>query len=625
MARKPQYSKEDLCRKAGFTVEKKIVYAYGKEYPLVEPVSIHLHAYRTHISHQTRYDAMYAAFAMLWPKQVPTYNYWMERIFWEHCNHETEFISLAAGGGIGKTHTAGYVGSIFWLSNPRQNTVVVTSTTLNALLGKILGYTLTSLRSISISSPFKFKTSPPPCIVPIPDPDFKHGIFGVAVKQGTDQEAIKEIIGRHPIHSFLLILDEAPYMPVGVLGALSNLKKALQGRFQAIGIGNPLGTDDLHGIISTPKNGWDSVNINTPRWETTQPKGVCLYFNPYDSPAIHEQDPEKKKLLSKLLPTAEKLAEAERDEGKESDEFYRMTLGFWRNVSTNKTIVSEAFLKDYDPTKPAEFSGKHPLAIVAGLDPAFSVGGDKCILRLAVLGHHVNGKMVLDYRGPQFVFNIPILARTGKSAELQIADQVIEICKKYGVPLNTLCVDASGAGRALADVLQLRSNGSLTPTKIFSTNISKKHGKDITRLDEVISSAHEMWFKGREFISHQQVHGLDPLAYGQLHTRLVIEKGGKKELENKYDYRQRMSKISGVFGRSPDEADAAMLCLQSAILHYGFYPGQTKEMTRYKDNDSMRFDIAKREYQKGLEQSKPFILKGTYTNGLASILKKKAF
>jgi hypothetical protein len=614
-------SKRNACIAAGFEVKGDTVWAYGRKFPLTNPLAIHLNVYRKDESHETRYQAMKAAFDILWPEQRLTYNYWMERMFREHCNHDTETFSIAGGAGLGKSQTCAYIAILFWLALPHERAVMVTSTTLSSLKSRIYGYIVRALNELVIKVPYLISNTPPPSIR-ISAQDSINGIFGIAAKHGTAEQCISEIKGRHPKNAVLLILDEATDMPPGILDAIPNLRKGLEDRLQVIAIGNSTSTTDLHGALSTPFNGWDSINpAKDFRWKTTQPNGICLYFNPYDSPAIHEPDPFKKAALSKFMMTAESLLKAEREEGTESEGFWKFTMGFWRSRSTDKTVVSEAFLKDYDPTRPAEFSGKVPLVVVAGLDPAFSVGGDKCILRLAVLGHHVNGKMILDFRGESFVFPLKIQANTGKSAEIQIADQTIHICAQYGVALNTLCIDASGAGRGLADVIQLRSGGGLTPTKIYSTNLRKSTAQ--TTFDVVISSAYEMWFKGREFISNSQIFGLDAMAYGQLHTRLIEDKNGKKELEKKDVYKRRMSSISSLLGRSPDEADAAMLAVQSAALHHGFFPGQTVAVKQYANEMSRAIDVATQAYK--TRNVKDFVLRATYSTGIESIINKKMF
>lgn len=524
------------------------------------------------------------------------------------------------------TQSSAYVACLFWLALPHKRAVIVASTELASLKNRIYGYILRALEEATINIPLIISNSPPPSIRYDAN-DFMHGIFGVAAKKGDDDKTIQSIKGRHPVDSLLLILDEATDMPIGITTVVPNLKKGLAGRFQAMALGNSKSWTDLHGLWSYPKVGTENIDpkLNF-RWETTQPGGVCLYFNPYDSPAIHETDPIKKSALSTFLITEDKLIKAEREEGVDSDGFWQFTMGFWRNKSLDPTIVTESFLKDYDPTHVAEFSGYLPLQFCAGLDPAFSVGGDKCILRLAVLGHHVNGKIVLDYRNESLKFEIKLRSNTGKSAEIQIADEVIRICKQYNVALNTLCIDASGAGRGLADVIQLRSEGVLTPTKIYSTNLGYRKAAS-TAFDIVISSAHEMWFKGREFISHHQIFGMDTFAYNQLHTRLVIEVKGKKSLENKDAYKKRMAASKSSLARSPDEADAAMLCLQSAVLYHGFFPGQTKGIVHYNDEVSRRFAMALKGYQESVAPTRkgPFELRGSYSNGIESLLKKKMF
>lgn len=632
MKKSAVYSKSEACVAEGWEIEGNNVWAYNKSFPLVDPIAIHLKTYRTDESHQTRYDAMKRAFEIFWPKQILTWNYWMERIFWEHTDHDTDIFSIAGGGGIGKTQSMAYAGSIFWLALPHKRTVLVTSTTLESLKARIYGYILRALNDIQIDIPFGIKNTPPPSINPVP-PDFIHGIYGIAAKQGSEEETIKNIIGRHPEDSLLMILDEAPDMPVAIMNAIPNLKKGLKGRFQCTAIGNPNDPDDLHGALSTPKVGWENIDPTKDfRWPTTQPKGFCLYFNPYDSPAIHETDPKKKAALSHFLMTEEKLIQAEREEGTDSDAFWRFTMGFWRTRSTRPVVVSEEFLKDYDPTQTAEFSGLHDLHFCAGLDPAFTTGGDKCILRLAILGHHVNGKMILDYKQNQLLFPIKIKAKAGFSAERQIAQQVLKILLSHKVSLRTLCIDASGQGRGIADVIQLESQtpefakyyvGHETPTKIFSTNIGQKKQNTF---DAIITSAYDLWFTGRTFINNMQIFGLDTLAYAQLHHRRFIEKNGKKTLESKVDYKRRMTTVSSVLGRSPDEADAAMLTLQSAILHYGFFPGQQKEIVRYADEQSRKFAIALANYKEQMEkQVNPSIIRGKYNRGIGSLLKKKAF
>ena len=100
------YSKKQACLDEGWEIttvdDKEVVWAYGMSFPLTDPLSIHLKAYRVHDSAETRHQAMYAAFKILWPKQILTYNYWTERIFREHCNFDTQIFTIAGGASTGK-------------------------------------------------------------------------------------------------------------------------------------------------------------------------------------------------------------------------------------------------------------------------------------------------------------------------------------------------------------------------------------------------------------------------------------------------------------------------------------------------------------------------------------------
>lgn len=614
----------DLIKDEGWEIEKGHIWAYGEKFPLVDPLKIHFKVYRTNLNPDTRYDAFKRIYETIWPQKIITYNYWMERFFREHCNSENKIIMLAAGGGCGKTQMASEAAAIFWLSYPHKNAVITASTTLDSLRSRIFGYVERSLKEMVIPFPYIKENSPPPKIHP-PEKDYIHGIYAVAANRGDDEESIKNWLGRHPKHALMLILDECTDLPVAVAKAKSNLEKGLAGGFQIIGIGNSSNTDNLHGLMCTPKVGWDNIDPSHSKWETTQPNGICLYFNPYESPAIHETEPTKKEALSKFMLTEESLKKAEQEEGVDSESFWRFTMGFWKRATKgDDKIISEAFLKEYNCQAPAHFSGMKELKVAAGLDPAFSVGGDKCILRFAIMGIDVRGKVVLDFRNTDLLFNIIIKANTGKSAEIQIADEVINLCGRFGVSLNTLCIDASGQGRGLADIIQLRSNGTLTPTKIYSTNPSHSHKRNI---DMHITSSYDMWFKGREFITNNQIYGLDNFAYQQLHSRLIMEKAGKKILEKKSDYKKRMTAISSLLGSSPDEADAAMLTIQSAIIHHGFGVGQSVPIQSFQDEVSRKYFMTLNKMKNEAMENKGrlFIPKPSYTKGIESLIGKKYF
>lgn len=568
-----------LIRKEGWKITKDHkVSAYGQLFPICHPVAIHLKLYRTETNPEAKYRHMKAAHDYLWPDTV--WHYWTEDRFREHCKGHS-YITYAGGASTTKSYDSAKIAILFWLAYPKQRTVLVASTTLESLSSRIWGYVTALIKDMKVEMPYKYFSGAPPKILNLPEKGSKikdtiHGMFAVAAKKGADSDSIATWIGRHPKEGILIILDEATDMPEALLTALPNLETVPV--FQTVAVGNSLSKFDLHGAMSTPKDGWDSIDpLKNYIWQTTQKNGICMFFSCYNSPAIFEKDPVIRAKLSKFLITKEKIEEKEKLYGKDSDSFWRFVLGFWRSSATEETVISREFIKDFGVFQRAMWLGLNPLTVVAGLDPAFSTGGDSCILRLAILGQDTEGAIVLDYRGDELLFRIPIIAAKKDAAEIQIADAILPILERFKCPLRHVCVDANGQGRAIAEVIRLRSNQHIAPIKIYTTRAGNTQ---VNSFDVVIKTHHELWFAFRDFIQNKQIKGLDDVTIAQLTTRLVIlnKKNFKPELESKIAYKTRMGAVMPSLAHSPDEADAASLALQSAMLNFGFTPGQRKDI-----------------------------------------------
>ena len=547
------------------------------------PALAHLEIYRKHSSTEVKFQHLKKAHDILWPETV--WHEWTERRFKAFCE-DWNYITLAAGASASKSYDVAKYAILFWYANPSERNVTVASVTLSSLLTRVWGYLTNHMKVLNVKLPYKYYRGGAPRILLEEQPagknkiddDTLHGIFAVTAKSGDDDQAIGTWIGKHPKEKILLILDECTDMPMAITNALPNLNSHPE-KFQLIGIGNSNSTLDLHGILSTPKAGWDSVSIELQSWKTTQPKGVCLYFSPYDSPAVVDPDPERRKVLEKFLIGKETLETKEKELGTDSEKFYRWVLGFWKSRNTEDVITTEGFLKDFNPSNRVEWSGHYPLQRVAGLDPAFSTGGDKCVLRIANVGHAFDRKVKIDFMQESLLFEIKLLAIVDKSVERQIAEQVVSILMLYKVPLDHLAVDVTGQGRAIGEVIKIFNEskgyplGFGTPMKIYSMgqhniNKSKKSVPDILPV-----STHILWNTMREYIETGQVCGLDLATRKQMANRLILTSGinNRKMLENKHDYKVRMSALGTP--HSPDEADAAALCFQVLRHRLGIEPG----------------------------------------------------
>jgi len=559
----------------------------GKILPLAHPYQIYLGLYRDSTVPDDKLKYMRKIHDFLWPTYAGSWNYWQERMYMAHCE-EYKTIAVAGGAAIGKSVTWAQIALIFWLSDPKNNSCIIASTTMDSLQARIWGYVMHFVDIAALPISAKRILSKPPKIVFPGSPDLIHAILAVPITQGAEDKVLSTLIGRHPHKRMLMILDESTDMNPSITSSIPNLEKSLE-LFQLIAIGNSKSKNDLHGLLSTPKGGWKTVDWKRDKiWETAHDRGICLYFNPYDSPAIHETDKAKKLILSKFLMTEAQLKKEERRYGKDSDAFYRFVLGFWKPVSMDNNIMSEQFLTEANVSKSAEWSGFYPLQVVAGLDPAFQVGGVGCVLRLGVVGHTTNGDMVIDFRGDELMVRINMAVEYGKSGELQLAEQVMAVLNQYNCPLSNVALDATGVGRALGELLKVVSGRNDLPYKIVSTRL--KYGNRATNKtahDVIVTSPSELWMEFREYVQLGNIRGLDEKTLTQLYNRLVFLKGNALTLETKNEYRARMAALNPALAHSPDEADASILCLKAARLALGFMPGDKRDIPYAAEGSAM--------------------------------------
>lgn len=609
---KPKSALEVLIENEGWEIQGKHIKAFGYDFPICHPVAIWNKIYREETNHTVRMEAIRKIHDYYWPDEALTYHYWTERRFSAHVDNYS-FISLAGGAGIGKSADAAKIAIIQQFSDPKNNACIVASTTLQSLSKRIWGYIVRYIHEIKVPiHPFFYTKSPSPQIT-FDRRDEIHSMSAMAAGVGTDEQAIKNYIGRHPKKKLMLILDEATDLSPSVLPAVANLEAGEDGKLQVWVIGNSNSKSDLHGALSTPLDGWDSVDRHQDtQWRTTQKNGICLYFPEWDSPAIHETDPIKKKALSKFLITQEQIDDKKAHYGENSVEYARFVAGFWlESGDGTQTFTTQPFLQNYQVQRRSLWSGLQPLRIVGGLDPAFSVGGDKAILRLAILGQTTSGQIVLDFRDKELLFQLKMLARHKDPIEVQLADQVIDILHKHKCLLEDVAVDCTGQGRTFAELIRLRAaqNKGIhwrSPIKVIAARTAATKAN----LDLMVKTPTDLWDNLKDFIQTNQICGLDDMAVYQLTTRLLIvnPKTKKRELEPKLDYRNRMNAINPGRGSSPDEADGASLCLFTAIHRHGFFKEQVKDITQVQDFFAQKY--AAMQKAEMIEQQKAETFKG---------------
>ena len=467
------------------------------------------------------------------------------------------YVSIGGAASSGKSHTMAAWGILNWLAAPRDTLVLLTSTTLREARKRIWGSVI-SLLSVIEGAPLKVRDSIGNVAYINEQGNLieRAGLSLIAAERSKTKEAVGKFIGIKQ-KRVILIGDELAELSEAILQAgLSNLSK--NPYFQLIGMSNPSSRFDAFGIWSEPKHGWDSVDTNIDdRWKTKW-GGQYVRFDGERSPNIVAGED-----VYPWLPTQTKLDEDKALLGPESRGYMRMVRAIFFDSDETEGIYSEAELSRTGSMSDTEWQGK-PTPI-AGLDPAFTNGGDRTILYTGFVGYNHTGQFCVALGEPHHLND----DATNKAVPrtYQIVRQVKELCKKKGILPENVAVDATGAGAPFCDVLAgewsdqiLRvSFGGKASDRRVSAN-SKMTGQEL-----YVNRVSELWFVGKELIRTKQLFGIkNDLAQEITSRNYDMIKGStlRMKIESKPEFKSR-------FGRSPDLADAAFLCLDLARQKHG--------------------------------------------------------
>ena len=490
-----------------------------------------------------------------------------------------KYVAIGGAASSGKSHTMAAWGIINWLSAPRDTLVLITSTTLREARKRIWGSVI-SLLSVIDGAPLKIRDSIGNVAYVNENGTLieKAGLSLIASAREKTREAVGKFIGIKQ-KSVICIGDELAELSPAILSAsLSNLSK--NPSFQLIGMSNPASRWDAFGEWSEPKLGWDSVDTNTADCWDTKYNGIYVRFDGERSPNVLAGEQ-----IYPFLPTQEKLEEDKALLGEESRGYMRMVRAVFFDSDETEGIYSEAEIVRSGSMNQVEWQDE-PIPI-AGLDPAFTSGGDRSILYTGFVGYNKDGHFVHQF-GDAIHLNDDA---TNKAVprSYQIVRQVIDECKKRKIKAMDLAVDATGAGMPLCDILAgewsdeiLRvSFGGKASDKRVSAN-SKLVGEQL-----YMNRVSELWFVGKELVRTKQIYGVNKDLASEITGRKYdMVKGAtlRMKIESKADFKSRL-------GRSPDLADAAFLCLDLARQRHGLVavePPKTNESGFSRPRRSMK-------------------------------------
>lgn len=528
--------------------------------PATNTLTALLYGFRHHEAKKAREYYFWRLCDELWnhdelPEKMMVKHPWAEAMV--RAALSNRYVSIGGAASSGKSHTMAAWGIINWLCAPRDTLILLTSTTLREARKRIWGSVI-SLLSVIEGAPLKVRDSIGN-VAYINDQGNlieRAGLSLIAAERSKTREAVGKFIGIKQ-KRVILIGDELAELSEAILQAgLSNLSK--NPYFQLIGMSNPSSRFDAFGVWSEPKQGWDSVDTNTADKWRTKWGGQYLRFDGERSPNIKAGE-----TIYPWLPTQEKLNEDKALLGTTSRGYMRMVRAVFFDSEETEGIYSEAEITRSGAMGSVKWQGT-PTPI-AGLDPAFTNGGDRTILYTGKVGYDHTGQYCVCFE--EAVHLNDDATNKAVPRTYQIVRQVKEACNKRKILPENVAVDATGAGAPFCDVLAgewsgqiLRvSFGGKASDRRVSAN-SKMVGQEL-----YVNRVSELWFVGKELIRTKQLFGLNAdLAQEITNRNYDMIKGAtlRMKIESKPEYKAR-------FGRSPDLADAAFLCLDLARQRHG--------------------------------------------------------
>jgi hypothetical protein len=468
-----------------------------------------------------------------------------------------KYLAIGGSASSGKSHTMAAWGIINWLSEPQDTLVMMTSTTLREARRRIWGSVI-SLLTVIQEAPCKIRDSIGSVAYINENGDLieRAGLMLIAAEKSKTREAVGKFIGIKQ-KRVIVIADELSELSEAILHAgLTNLSK--NPFLQMIGMSNPNSRFDAFGVWAEPKNGWESVDTNTADSWNTKWNGHYLRLDGERSPNILAGE-----TLYPWLPTEEKLAEDRALLGQESRGYMRMVRAVFFDSDETQGIYSESEIASSKSMSKVEWAAK-PL-LVAGLDPAFTNGGDRTILYTAKVGYNKGGHYVLEF--DEAIHLNDDATNKAVPRTYQIVRQIKDHCVRKGILPENVAVDATGAGAPFCDVLAGEWSPSIFRVS-FGGKPSDKRVSANSRLtgeELYVNRVSELWFVGKELMRTKQLFGISgDLAQEICARNYDLVKGGslKVKIESKPEFKSR-------FGRSPDLADAAFLALDCARQRLG--------------------------------------------------------
>lgn len=504
-------------------------------------------------------------------------------------------LAIFGPSSTGKSSLTSLVNLVFYFANPDNTTVLITSTTREALELRIWGEIKMFFREAKEKFPWLpgNLTDSKQCITTdgkeVEGRDARNGVIGRPTKRGNEWVGLGDFVGIKNDH-IRLIADEANLMPDGFLKSIANLASNPNCCSYVLGNLNDLSTP--LGQAAEPLLGWDSLPDSdvSRAYDTRWQKGRAVQLIGKDSPNLDH--PEGHEPFEKLI-GRQYIQQCAEDYGLDTPLYNMFASGkIPRGTLENRVITKQVLLK-FNAFEPVTW-GSSSLTKLYCADISYTAShGDRtCGMPLA-FGLDNEGVLRLAPLARPTVYT-PNDRAIG-SIEDQLAFQMRAECKQYDIPPEHVFYDGTGRSSFTAAVMRLWSvavnpiefGGNATDRPNFiGRKYLEDHGLrkkgDLLPCSEVFGKmVTELWFAWRYCVEADQLRGLFEEIAKEGYLRLwFLTKGNKVDVEPKDEMKLRL-------GRSPDLADMLVVGLEGA-RRLGFRLGQLDGIAQRNTDNRQR-------------------------------------
>lgn len=489
---------------------------------------------------------------------------WTEEHFHDWVMAEKGCITWGCAAS-GKSNDYGLLMLLDWITDPFDTVIRLGSTDKQSLKSRSWNAVVTyfaALRKnkLGLAVPGKFSKSGYAILNDDADdsPEAageKAGIVGVAVNDSEDSGKLQ---GAHAKY-VRLVIDE-----LATISHHDNIRKAMQNLrvgaedFRFFALANPASWEDESCQYCMPPGGAASVDVDTGLWTST--RGFLVrHHDGLKSITITKPWTAKEYpfLITKEVVDAN-LSDC--DGNADAPMYWQMVRGFPVPTGINvPTVLDIRTATQNHVTDRVEFQSPDPIvAVAAGIDPAWSEGGDGAVRVRCFLRRDAIGRPYLDFTdGLQ---RLQIHASDPRPPVQQMRDQVIDLMRKpYEATFYNTAVDSS-ANQGLADDLLIYAGADcLGVNNSVRASDTPMRANDPRSAKEIVyDRGTEAWCVLADFCKAGMVKGLPAEALRALTTRRFATRAGTGtvlsplRLEDKKSFRLR-------FKKSPDECDACAL------------------------------------------------------------------